>query len=166
MDNPLVDLLGINPKIMKDSKLLLPALLVFTIFIEGCVEGEPQPVLTASELLAGDDPDGRSYFISSAKIDLIDINGTLQLDECVTDNTIIYYPSGRYEENEGRTKCAIEDAPGSVGNWVIANNETEMSIVIDGVEEEWRIESVTAQGHTLTRDTNDGEITFILERLN
>jgi len=150
-------------KVLKS--LVLSTLFILAILIVGCVEHQPQPILTTSELLSGDDPSGRSYFISSAEISLFDLNGTLQLDECVTDNTIIYYPNGRYEENEGRTKCEIENPPGSTGTWEVTSRETEIIIIIDGVAEEWSIESVTDHVHKLTRTTLDGKITFVMERL-
>ena len=141
-------------------------LLACSILFFGCVEDPLDSHPTTSDLLAGDNLEGRSYFISSAEISLFNLNGTLKLQECVTDNTIIYYPSGRYEKNEGRTKCEIDNPPGSLGTWVVNSNETEISIIINSEEEVWRIENVTSQGHTLTRTTTDGEITFILKRFD
>ncbi|MCP4457511.1 MAG: hypothetical protein GY816_05710 [Cytophagales bacterium] len=150
---------------MKALQSLYMSLMCSLLFI-GCMEVPLESRVTTSNLLAGDDIAGRSYFISSAEVSLFNLNGTLQLEECVTDNTIIYYPSSRYEENEGRTKCEIDNPPGSLGTWAVTNNETEISIVIDSDEELWKIESVTSQGHTLTRSTTDGEITFVLKRFD
>lgn len=144
--------------------LFFGAILHLSLFI-ACTEDEYTNISTTN-LLAGSSSQGRSYFISSAEIDLRDVNGTLILERCVTDNTIIYYPNGRYEENEGRTKCNVNDPPGSVGTWTLLNNDTQVSIRVNGVTELWDIVSVNNSSHRLTRSTNDGEVTFVLERLN
>lgn len=144
--------------------LFLSFCLLGLMLTSGCIEEPLNVQFTTSELIAGEEEEGRSYFIHSAEISLFNLNGTLELDECVTDNTIIYYPGGRYEENEGRTKCELENPPGILGTWSVTNRETELSIVIDSDEEVWRLENVTSQGHTLTRTATDGEVTFVLKR--
>ena len=148
-------------------KVLKTLVLIGTIFclfsLVSCSE-DNETAPTRAELLAGVTEDGRSYFISSAEIDLIDLDGTLVLDECVTDNTIIYYPDGRYDENEGRTKCDAEDAPGSTGTWRFSDDEEEVIISINNETQVWTIESINDRSHRITRPTNDGELTFVLER--
>lgn len=148
-------------------KLLKTIALLGTIFflflLVSCSE-ENEPVPTRTDLLAGAGVDGRSYFINSAEVDLADLNGTLILDECITDNTIIYYPNGRYEENEGRSKCDAEDLPGIVGSWTLINNESQLSVSYDNETEVWDILSINDNGHRLTRATEQGELTFVLER--
>ncbi len=144
--------------------LLLLGTIFFLFFLVSCAE-EENPAPAKSELLAGDSNNGRSYFISSAEIDLDAVDGTLVLDECVTDNTIIYYPSGRYDENEGRTKCNAEDPPGTSGNWTFLNDETQIVIELEGERHIWDIESINSNSHRISRATNDGQLTFVLERL-
>ncbi|MBV6645426.1 MAG: hypothetical protein KI790_08245 [Cyclobacteriaceae bacterium] len=97
-------------KIIKVLLLLTTASLLF--FLVSCEESNFVEV-PEDEPIAGSDDQGKSYFISTAEIDLEDVNGTLILDECVTDNTITYYQGGRYEENEGRTKCGPQTLQGS-----------------------------------------------------
>ena len=159
------DLISLTPKTMKTLRqLFLSFSLIGLMFTIGCVEEPLDAQFTTSELIAGEEEEGRSYFIHSAEISLFNLNGTLGLDECVTDNTIIYYPGGRYEENEGRTKCEVENPPGVLGTWLVTNRETQISIVIDGEKEVWRLDNVTGQGHTLSRTATDGKVTFVLKR--
>ncbi len=149
---------------MKVLKALVFIGTIFILFFLVSCSEEETVAPTRSELLAGNSDDGRSYFISSAEIDLADVDGTLILDECVTDNTIIYYPGGRYEENEGRTKCNVEDDPGAVGTWLMINDETQISIELNGENEIWDIQSINANSHRISRPTNDGLLTFVMER--
>ncbi len=148
-------------------KVLKTLVLIGTIFclffLVSCSEEQVDPP-TKTQLLAGETEEGRSYFISSAEIDLDAVDGTLVLDECVTDNTIIYYPSGRYDENEGRDKCNPEDAPGQVGFWELINDDSQISITIDGETKIWDLESINNNSHRITTPTNDGQLTFVLER--
>jgi len=148
-------------KVLKTLVLLGTIFCLF--FLVSCSEDEAT-IPTKTELLAGSTEDGRSYFISSAEIDLIDLNGTLVLDECVTDNTIIYYPEGRYDENEGPDKCDPEDPPGGIGSWRFSDDEEQIIISIYDETQVWDIESINDRSHRITRQTNDGELTFVLER--
>lgn len=150
---------------MKALKTLVLLITIFCLFFLVSCSKEQEALPTRSALLAGDTEQGRSYFITSAEVDLVDVNGTLILLECVIDNTISYYPDGRYEENEGRSKCDSEDPPGLVGTWTFINGETQLSITLDGSEEIWEVVSITDQGHRLTKNSDNGEVTFVLERL-
>ena len=154
----------IKPAAMKVLRIIVFLCTVgIVMLLVSCVDDEPSFVTTA-ELISGNTQNGRSYFIRSAEIDIPELNGTLVLDECVTDNTIIYYPNGRYEQNEGPTKCNPEDLPGLVGEWTLSSGETQMFITIDGVTELWEIIQVSESGHSITRESVSGQITYILER--
>lgn len=148
---------------MKDlNKATLRLISCFFITLVSCIEDNER--VSTADLLSSVNDTGRSYYISTAEIDLADVNGILILDECVTDNTIIYYPNGRYEENEGRTKCNIDDPPGQIGSWSLINNDSQLFIQFGDVTQTWNIIDVDNNGHRLTRSTGEGEVTFVLTR--
>lgn len=144
--------------------LILLCTIFFLFFLVSCAEEGFSRELTRAEILAGDDDEGHSYFISSAEIDLFEINGTIILDECVTDNTIRYFPGGRYTENEGSTTCNPTDPPGDTGTWILSADETQLTITIFGETNVWNIVSIDNDGHRITRTSQDGQITYVFDR--
>lgn len=144
--------------------LILLCTIFFLFFLVSCSEEGFERQLSRGEILAGEDSEGRSYFISSAEIDLFEINGTIILDECVTDNTIRYFPGGRYTENEGSTTCDPLDPPGDTGTWILSNDETQLTITIFGETNVWDIVEIDNDGHRITRASQDGQITYVFER--
>ena len=123
-----------------------------------------EAIPTREELLAGSEDDGRSYYISSVDIAQEDFTGSLVLNECVTDNTRVYYPDGRYEENEGRTKCNPNDPPGTVGTWSLSEDGRELYVTVGRETTVWEVLSITDDGHEIVRPSTDGEVIFYLER--
>ena len=144
--------------------LILLCTIFFLFFLVSCTEEDLGRALTRADILASETDEGRSYFISSAEIDLDDVNGTLILDECVTDNTIRYFPSGRYTENEGSTTCDPNDPPGDTGSWILSPDETQLTITVFGETLVWDIISIDNNGHRVTRTDSNGQITFVFER--
>lgn len=128
-----------------------------------CIETD-ESVPTREELLAGSGDGGRSYYISSVELSQDDFSGSLILNECVTDNTWIYYPNGRYEENEGRSKCEPGDPPGLVGTWTLSEDGHELLVTIGRETTVWEVLSLTDDGHEIVRTSSNGEVVFFLER--
>ena len=119
------------------------------------------------ELLAGTDTEGRSYYLASARIENIDdISGTLSLDECVTDNTTVYYRTGKYEQNEGRTKCNADDPPGFEGSWSFNDDETQLTIHVSEEIQTWDIVNLNDNSHEIKREITSGIITYVMKRIN
>lgn len=144
--------------------LILLCTIFFLFFLVSCSEENFGRELSRADILAGESDEGRSYFISSAEVDLDDLNGTFILDECITDNTIRYFPGGRYTENEGNTTCDPNDPPGDTGTWSLSTDETQLTITIFGETLIWDIVSIDNNGHRITRTDDDGQITFVFER--
>lgn len=147
----------------KTTHQLLGILLVILTMFSCGTEENIKP--TNAELLAGNKINGKSYSIISAEIDLADVEGTLVLDQCVIDNTISYYPAGRYEENEGRTKCNVDDPPGRTGSWNLSSTEAYL-IVEDGIDRDvWEIRNISENSHTITKETPVGLLTLVLSSI-
>ena len=139
-------------------------ILLFTLSaLTSCFESDLS--MPARNQLAGEGDEGKSYFISHARVELDDLSGTVDLDNCITDNTIIYYPDGAYEENEGRSKCSPSDPPGLIGNWMLDEDNSEITITIGGQKTVWEIVSIDNSSLELTRKTNQGIVTYILKAL-
>ncbi len=143
--------------------IILLCTIFFLLLMVSCIEAD-EAAPTREELLAGSDTQGRSYYISAVELAQEDFSGELILNECVTDNTFVYYPNGRYEENEGRTKCDPSDPPGVVGSWIISDNGRELHVTIDRETTTWEILSITDDGHEIVRPSANGEVIFYLER--
>ena len=146
---------------MKSLSILF--IFTFLLFI-ACDEIEPESISVA-EQIAGTTNDGQSYMIITAEVDIEDVEGTVELDKCITDNTIIYYPDGRYEENEGRSKCKPSDPPGITGTWKLNEDESKLFISKEGETKEWDIVGVTGTQHKITRPSSQGVVTYVLDRL-
>lgn len=133
---------------------LIPlAPLVFLMYL-GCSYDEPRPDRT--ELIAGSNSFGKTWQISNIQVEL----GTITPHRCVTDNYVTYYPSGRYEVNEGATKCDPSDPPALVGTWVLDDSGETLIISIDGAFQYWNIESLSSESLNITTQFEEGYRTY------
>ena len=137
-------------------------MVIVSLFMMGCSEEIDGP---ANVQLAGTNENGRSYRISHAEVSLDAISGRVELDECVKDNTRIYYPNGTFEENEGRQKCNKDDPFGFEGTWSINKSETELLLTIGDSVAIWQIVGISPQKHKLSRPSDKGTVSYVLERI-
>ena len=146
--------------------VILFCTIFFLFFLVSCIETEDTS-LSRAEILAGTSDEGRSYFISSAIVNLNDedLVGSIFLNECVTDNTLFYFPQGRYEENEGRTKCQPDDPIGATGSWTLDGSSTQLIIEVDGALQIWEILNINSQEHSITRPIQGGDLIYTMERV-
>lgn len=103
--------------------------------------------------IAGNSLVGKSWSVSNIEIDL----GTVTPKPCVSDNNFTYFESGRYEVNEGTTKCGSEDPPGLIGDWFINDDNTEIIIQIEDSVRTWTIIDIQSTIHMLSSDF-DGDL--------
>jgi len=113
------------------------------ILISSCGSDSTNEILTGK--IAGNSLVGKSWSLSNIEIDL----GLVTPKACVADNNFTYFESGRYEVNEGATKCSAEAPPGLVGNWFIDDNDTEIIIQIGDSTRTWTIIEVENSIHRL-----------------
>ena len=135
--------------------------LFFLIFLSSCYHDSPTP-LSTSELIAGVDEFGKTYQVNHITIEI----GTVTPHECVTDNFITYYPNGRYEINEGATKCNPNDSPAVVGFWRIDRSETFLTVEIGDSTQVWEIESIENSSHAVTSTFREGLRTYSFHSSN
>lgn len=132
--------------------LLLPLL----VLIAGCSTPGPEP--SNLELLAGSDSFGKTYQINRIELEL----GTLIPRTCVTDNFITYFPSGRYEINEGATKCDPDAQPAVTGNWSLNERTQLLTVTINDSIQFWAVESLNERSHSITSTFREGDRTYSL----
>ena len=112
------------------------------------------------ELLAGNHEDGKSWKITAIEVEL----GTLQPYECVRDNNITYFPNGRYEVNEGETKCDPYDPPAYIGTWLYDDKLNKLSIKISDSSKLYTIDYLDEFTQRITSTFIDGERTYVLKK--
>ena len=110
------------------------------------------------ELIAGADSFGKTWRIDRIQIDI----GTVLPNTCVTDNFITYFPSGRYEINEGASKCNPNDPPGKQGQWFIDDDENQLVVEVGDSVQIWRIDFLNSDAHSITSMFAEGSRTYEL----
>ena len=101
--------------------------------------------------LTNNDDFGKTWQIVDIEIDL----GVLVPHSCVSDNNFTYYPDGRYEVNEGVSKCNPNDPPAWVGTWFLNENQNTMTIVLGDSIRTWDVESIGESTHRLSSFFNN-----------
>ncbi len=125
--------------------------------------GDDGPDLeTSTDLLAGQTDDGKIWRIISIELDGL---GTIDPFECLQDNNITYYPNGRYEVNEGTTKCNPNDPPGLQGSWSLDEANAELTVIIGDSSMMWEVEQLTENYHRLNGPFDGGNRTYVLENI-
>ena len=139
----------------------LRSILLFSILlISGCVsESNPRP--SSSDLIAGNDRFGKSWSIIHIDVGF----GIVTPYSCITDNNITYYPDGRYEVNEGLTKCHPDDPPGQLGTWKFISDEVLQITIGDSIQT-WNIESLSSSSHEIGSTFSEGYRTYLLVSSN
>ena len=138
---------------MKITKLLL----LIVIIITSCAEDDVIAISNRT-LLAGTTEFGKTWQIQDIKIEL----GTLTPHPCITDNFITYYPNGRYEVNEGLSKCDPEDPPGVAGTWEFDDFETEIIVRFGDSTQIWTINNLRDENHSISARFIEGKRTYNL----
>ena len=116
------------------------------------VSGDSESEMNTDKI-AGKSLVGKSWSVSSIEIDL----GTIIPKPCVSDNNFTYFDSGRYEVNEGTTKCSAEDPPGNVGSWFFSDDNSLVTIEVDDSVRVWSIIDIQSTVHILESDF-DGDL--------
>ncbi len=129
--------------------------LFFVLLLSSCYQEHPTPTNTY-ELIAGVNEFGKTYQVNHITIEI----GTVTPHRCVTDNFITYYPDGRYEINEGATKCDPNDDPAVTGFWSINRSETLLTVEIGDSTQVWEIESIKNSSHEVTSNFREGLRTY------
>lgn len=125
--------------------------IITIIIITSCGTDNRDEEIT--QKIAGNSLVGKSWSVSNIEIDL----GTVTPKDCVSDNNFTYFESGRYEVNEGTTKCASEDPPGLVGDWFINDDNSEITIQIGDSTRIWTIIDIQSASHMLS-SSFDGDL--------
>jgi len=110
---------------------------------------------------AGDELTGKPWSVTEIEVEL----GTLTPQPCISDNNYTYFESGRYEVNEGVTKCDPNDPPGLTGSWSLNDDESEITIQLEDSVRVWTILEVTNSIHRLSSDFDGDEIIYTFESL-
>ncbi len=110
------------------------------------------------ELIAGNDSFGKTWQIDRIEIEI----GTVLPHRCVTDNFITYFPSGRYEINEGASKCNPEDPPGKQGTWFLNDDENVLTVQVGDSTQLWNINFLSSDSHSITGSFKEGSRTYEL----
>lgn len=118
-------------------------------------------IITSTDLLAGRSDDGKIWRITSIELEGL---GRIEPFECLQDNNITYYPSGRYEVNEGISKCDPEAPPAFLGSWELNRSESILTIQIEDSIAVWDITYLREDVHPISRRFYEGERTYILQR--
>jgi hypothetical protein len=126
-----------------------------------CAEDEPL-IISKTELLAGTSDFGKTWSISQIDVEL----GTLIPNPCVKDNFITYYPDGRYEINEGRSKCAPTDPPSASGIWNLNQSESILTVSIGDSTQLWQLEFVDRNHQVISSAFLEGSRTYTLSWSN
>lgn len=72
-----------------------------------------------------------------------DITYSILQQECKRDNCFRFYKDGKYEENEGQTKCKSSDLDiVASGNWSLAADNRTITIITEGKTSEVTISSI------------------------
>ncbi|MFK7951747.1 MAG: hypothetical protein AB8B73_02800 [Ekhidna sp.] len=127
------------------------------ILLSSCYQDSPT-ILSTPQLIAGVDEFGKTYQVNQITIEL----GTLRPNDCVTDNFITYFPNGRYEINEGATKCHPNDVPAVTGFWSIDRSESFLTVEIGDSTQIWVIERIENTVHEVTSDFREGLRTYTM----
>ena len=131
--------------------------LALTILLTSCYSDSSRSV-RKTELIAGNDSFGKTWQIDRIQIDI----GTVSPHPCVTDNFITYFPSGRYEINEGASKCGPNDPPGKQGQWFLNDDQSQLIVEVGDSTQVWRIDFLDASSHSITSQFSEGSRTYEL----
>lgn len=130
--------------------------LFLLILLSSCYQDYHPKPLSTEELIAGFDEFGKTYQVNHITIEI----GTVTPHSCVTDNFITYFPNGRYEINEGASKCSPSDPPALTGHWNLNRSETLLIVEIGNTIQTWEIESIGDASHAITSDFKEGLRTY------
>jgi hypothetical protein len=65
----------------------------------------------------------------------VDITNTIPM--CELDNIYYFFKGGKYIKDESDTKCQINDAQTTTGNWSFNNSNTGFNINLNNNTNEW-----------------------------
>ncbi len=102
----------------------------------------------------------KSWLVASYEID-----GDDALEDCMTDNTLIFFSDGTYSDEIGAIKCE-EDESDSEGTWKFKANETILSIIPAGdLESDWKILELTENKLRMSQFVTllDAEVVVVME---
>ena len=144
---------------MKKLFELILLVIVFStcVLLIACEDSYNEP--SKNELLAGSTADGKRWNITLIEVEL----GSIRPFPCVKDNNITYFPDGRYEVNEGQTKCDPSDPPAYVGSWSFNRSKTQLTIIIGDSLKVYALEQIDFNNHRITAQFNEGPRTYILK---
>lgn len=128
--------------------------------LSACGKDSQEEIFT--ERISGTSFVGKPWSLTGIDIEL----GTVIPLSCIGDNNFTYFQNGRYEVNEGVTKCEATDPPGLVGSWFFNENETQITVQIEDSIRVWDIIDITSSVHRLSSNF-DGDIrTYTFEAIN
>ncbi len=146
---------------MNIKSYLIPLAILFIGVLVQC--GEDGPDITSSEdLLAGTTNTGKIWRITSIELEGL---GTIDPFSCLEDNNITYFRGGRYEINEGTTKCDIDDPPGLLGSWDLDERQSTLTIFLPDSTVTWDVVQLRDNVHRISRLFDGGRRTYVLEPL-
>lgn len=140
--------------------LIIIPLFSLVLLIDSCSYEEPAPDRTT--MIAGQDTYGKTWQINNIQAEF----GTVTPFQCVTDNFVTYYPNGRYEINEGATKCDPSDPPAMVGTWEFDRSGDFLILIVDNVEQRWEIESLSSSSLSISTQFAEGYRTYSFHSSN
>jgi hypothetical protein len=88
------------------------------------------------------------------------INGSDAMEDCIADNTLLFFGDGTYQDNVGALTCE-EDEEDTEGVWKFKANETIISLKPNGdLESDWNILELTGNTFTFSQyiDVLDSEV--------
>jgi hypothetical protein len=119
--------------------------------------GDDSSAISNEEFLAGRTAEGKNWRITLIEVEL----GSIDPFPCVADNNITYFPNGRYEVNEGTTKCDPLDPPAYLGSWIL--DDRTLTITLDDSVRVWNLDIITSNRQEISSQFSDGERIYILE---
>lgn len=129
-------MLFINQTLSKMKKLLFILSFVM-LFVSACKEDK-----TNKELLTDTDWQITAWTVSPAILGITDWYANLE--PCEKDDSFSFNSDGTATIDEGATKCEVSDPQTSTGTWTLNADETMVTIVDDGITQEWEIVDLTS----------------------
>lgn len=97
-------------------------------------------------------------------VSIYTIGGTDAMEECIADNSMIFFNDGTYADEIGTVTCE-EDETDSEGLWKFKGNESMISLQPEGdLESDWEILELTDKTFSISQyvDMIDAEVVIVM----
>jgi hypothetical protein len=112
------------------KKLILLHAIISLLLISSCKKDDKKPPTKSDDLTSGtwsitavtSDEDGDGTY---------EMNDFADFDDCFKDNIYTFHPDGKWEINEGATKCGDADPQTTIALWQLTANDTQLILATD-----------------------------------